>query len=69
MSEGVDPVEFPLMSGWAGFRGGAAALLVDLVTMPSIRFLGAWRKRFRHLFFILVLATAAGFAVILFARS
>jgi len=62
-------VEFPRRSAWAGFRGGATALLGDLVTMPSIRFLGARRKQFRHLFFILVLATAAGFAVILFARS
>lgn len=50
-------------------RGGAAALLAALVTMPSICFLCAWRKPFRHLFFIPVLATAAGIAVILFARS
>lgn len=50
-------------------RGGAIALLAALVTMPSICFLCAWRKSFRHLFFIPVLATAAGIAVILFARS
>jgi hypothetical protein len=50
-------------------RFGSIALLVALITMPSICFLCAWRKPFRHLFFIPVLSAAAGIAVILFSRS
>lgn len=49
-------------------RGGSIALLVALVMMPSTCFLTAWRKPFRHLFFIPVLSAAWGIGVILFAR-
>jgi hypothetical protein len=50
-------------------RIGSIALLVALVAMPLNCFLCAWRKPFRHLFFIPVLSAAAGISVILFARS
>ena len=49
-------------------RLGSIALLVALVTMPLNCFLCAWRKPFRHGFFIPVLSAAAGISVILFAR-
>ncbi|TAE75475.1 MAG: hypothetical protein EAZ84_09225 [Verrucomicrobia bacterium] len=60
----LEPLEVPA----AAADAGAFALLVALVTMPSICFLCAWRKPFRHLFFVPVLATVAGIGVILFAR-
>jgi len=50
-------------------RLGSLSLLVALVAMPLNCFLCAWRKPFRHLFFIPVLSAAAGISVILFARS
>ena len=39
-----------------------------MITMPSICFLYAWIKPFRHFYFIPVLSAAAGIGVILFAR-
>jgi hypothetical protein len=47
---------------------GSIALLIALIAMPLNCFLCAWKKPFRHLFFIPVFATATGIAVILFAR-
>ena len=38
----------------------AIALLVAAVSMPAVCFLSAWRKPFRHLFFVPVLALAIG---------
>ena len=46
-------------------RIGSVALLVALVAMPLNCFLCAWRKPFRHLFFVPVLSAAAGIVVIL----
>lgn len=56
-----------IMASWAWV--GAIALLVSMVTMPSLCMLCAWRKPFRHGFFIPVLSAALGIGVILFARS
>lgn len=50
-------------------RLGSVALLVAQVTMPLICFLCAWRKPFRHLFFIPVLSVVTGISVILWSRS
>ena len=61
----LDPLGVPPDAG----RIGSVSLLVALVTMPTCCFLCAWRKPFRHLFFIPVLSGAAGIAVILFSRS
>ena len=61
----LDPLGVPPDAG----RIGSVSLLVALVTMPTCCFLCAWRKPFRHLFFIPVLSAAAGIAVILFLRS
>ena len=47
---------------------GAIALLIALIMMPTVCFLTAWRKSFRHLFFIPVLSTACGIGIILCAR-
>lgn len=44
---------------------GSVALLVALVAMPLNCFLCAWRKPFRHLFFLPVLSAAVGIIVIL----
>lgn len=56
----------PLPEPWAtramwGFLAGAA-------TMPTCCFLSAWRKPFRHLFFIPVCGVMLGIACELFAR-
>lgn len=59
----------PLGVPEAAARAGSVALLISLVAMPLNCFLCAWRKPFRHLFFIPVLSAAAGIGVILFARS
>ena len=53
----------------AAARIGSIALLVALFMMPTVCFLTAWKKNFRHLFFIPVLSTATGIGVILFARA
>ncbi len=46
--------------GWA-----SAALIVGAATMPLNCFLTAWRKGFRHLFFVPVVATGAGIVALL----
>lgn len=56
-----------VMPFWAW--GGAVALLVAMVTMPLFCMLCAWRKPFRHGFFIPVLSAAFGIGVMLFART
>jgi hypothetical protein len=61
----LGPLGVPLSSA----KIGSAALLVALIMMPTICLLTAWRKSFRHLFFIPVISTALGIGVILFARS
>jgi hypothetical protein len=58
----------PLGVAPAAARAGSVSLLVALIMMPTVCFLTAWRKNFRHLFFIPVLAAAGGIGVILFAR-
>jgi hypothetical protein len=58
----------PLGVAPAAARAGSFSLLVALIMMPTVCFLTAWRKNFRHLFFIPVLAAAGGIGVILFAR-
>lgn len=59
----------PLGVPTAAARVGSVALLVALAMMPTVCFLTAWKKNFRHLFFIPVLSTATGIGVILFARA
>lgn len=44
---------------------GSRLLVVGLVTMPLNCFLTAWRKPFRHLFFIPAGSTMAGIAALL----
>jgi hypothetical protein len=61
----IDPLGVPANAA----HFGSNALLVALVTMPTTCFLCAWRKPFRHLFFIPVLSTAGGIGVILFSRA
>lgn len=56
-----------VIASWAWI--GAIALLVAMVTMPLFCMLCAWRKPFRHGFFIPVLSAALGIGVMLFARS
>jgi hypothetical protein len=48
-------------------RAGGAALLAGGVAMPVVCFLSAWRKSFRHLFFIPV--ALLGLAVVLILIS
>lgn len=60
----LEPLGVPLESAQAG----SIALLVALVMMPTTCFLTAWKKPFRHLFFIPVLAAASGIGVVLLAR-
>ena len=60
----VTPLSVPESAAWVG----AWALLVAQIGMPSICFLYAWKKPFRHLFFIPVLSAATGVSVILFIR-
>ena len=50
-------------------HAGGVALLIALIAMPLNCFLCAWKKPFRHLFFVPVLSTAIGIGVILFSRS
>ncbi len=47
-------------------RPAAVALLAGAATMPAVCFLTAWKKPWRHLFFIPVGSVAAGIALILF---
>lgn len=58
----------PLSVPESAARLGAWALLVAMITMPAICFLYAWKKPFRHFYFIPVLSAATGVGVILFAR-
>lgn len=60
----LEPLGVPLGPA----RVGSISLLLALVMMPTTCFLTAWKKPFRHLFFIPVLAAASGIGVILFAR-
>jgi hypothetical protein len=41
-------------------------LVVGAATMPTLCYLSAWRKSFRHLFFIPVLSTILGTAIFIF---
>lgn len=63
---------FALSLGPLGLEGTGAAVasagfLVAVVTMPACCFLTAWRRRFRHLFPIPVLATVTGLVPTLLA--
>ena len=50
-------------------RIGVTGLAVALFGMPSICSLTAWKKPFRHHFFIPVLGAASGICIILFFSS
>jgi hypothetical protein len=47
-------------------RAASTLLVVGMITMPLNCFLTAWRKSFRHLFFIPAGSTLAGIACLLF---
>jgi hypothetical protein len=47
-------------NGRGSHRTGSTALLVAAVAMPSVCFLAAWRRGFRHLFALPVGAAALG---------
>ena len=49
----------------AAVHAGSALLVVGMITMPLNCFLTAWRKPFRHLFFIPVLSLIAAIVLIL----
>ena len=57
---------FALTAREAGLDGGvglsSTLLVAGAVTMPLVCYLSAWRKPFRHLFFIPVLSVLAGVA-------
>jgi hypothetical protein len=54
-----------LPGAWGGIAAGA--LLVGAATMPTCCFLSAWRKPFRHLFAVPVVAVVGGVTVTLAA--
>ena len=58
----------PLGVGEGAARIGSVALLVALIAMPLNCFLCAWKKPFRHLFFVPVLSAALGIGIILLGR-
>ena len=47
-------------------RAASVLLIIGLITMPLTCFLTAWRKPFRHLFFIPAGSTLIGIACLLF---
>jgi hypothetical protein len=57
---------FALPAPWASVA--MWAFLIGAATMPACCFLSAWRKPFRHLFFIPVGGVLAGVSCQLFAR-
>ena len=57
-----------LFPGWGDVPAWAAtSLAAAVVLMPAVCFLSAWRKGFRHLFALPVLATSAGIFGALYA--
>jgi len=56
----------PLSAPWSSVAMGA--FLVGAVSMPACCFLSAWRKRFRHFFFIPVSGVSLGVICVLFVR-
>lgn len=57
----LEPMKVSGTAAWWGAYG----LLVALVGMPSICFLTAWKKFFRHLYFIPVCGATMGIVVIM----
>lgn len=58
-----------LFPGWGDVPTWAATSLASaVVLMPAVCFLSAWRKGFRHLFALPVLAVSAGIFGVLYAR-
>lgn len=67
---GILNVLFGLTLGTARFEGewlqaASWSMVAGALTMPACCFLSAWRKPFRHLFFIPVSSLFAGIAVLL----
>jgi len=56
----------PLPAPWAGIT--LACLATGAATMPAVCFLSAWRKPWRHLFFVPVGTVLAGILCILLHR-
>jgi len=56
----------PLTAPWNHVALGC--FLTGAATMPSVCFLSAWRKPFRHLFFIPVGSVLGGILTVLFSR-
>jgi hypothetical protein len=49
-----------------GLLAPSRLLIAGAVAMPAICFLSAWRKVFRHLFFVPVLCLVAGVSILLY---
>ena len=56
----------PLAAAWSHLT--MWSFLIGAATMPTVCFLSAWRKPFRHLFFIPVTAVLGGVIGALFSR-
>jgi len=59
----------PMLGVERGLAWASTLLIVGAITMPLLCYLSAFRKPFRHLFFIPVLSVVGGIAVVIWTAA